>query len=174
MLGLVTPLLFLPRWPLCVVCGLLYGVLQGALLATVASLLGAVLQFRLARSLLAGMARRILAHSRLSPARLPTHHAFAALFLLRLFPLSNFVATNLLAGTIRMRTGPYIAATFLGMLPSSVMYAAWGKFVKRPHAGLLLLIFAVLLALAGGAALLRRRGASWAARKDAAGRQGAD
>ena len=46
--GLLSPLLFLPRWPIAFVAGLLYGVVAGTLLATAASTLGAMLHFLLA------------------------------------------------------------------------------------------------------------------------------
>jgi uncharacterized membrane protein YdjX (TVP38/TMEM64 family) len=159
--GLVSPLFFLPRWPLCFVAGLLYGVVWGALLATVASLLGAALQFLLARTFLAGYAKRLIARSRLAGTTIPHDKTFAAVFLLRAFPLSNFVLTNLLAGALHLRTDVYIAASFLGMIPSSIMYSAWGKFAKKPGAGFLVLIFSVLFLLVAGGIYVGRRRSRW-------------
>ena len=129
--GILTPVLFLPRWPLCFACGLLYGVVWGTLLPTVASLLGAWLQYALARNLLAHFTQRWLSRFRLAHAVIPPNRTFVALVLLRAFPLSNFSAVNLLAGAMRIPSRTYLVASFLGMLPSSLMYAAWGKFAAR-------------------------------------------
>lgn len=159
--GVVGPLLFLPRWPICFAAGLLYGVVWGSALATLASLLGATLQFLMARSFLAGFARRILSHSRLAGLTIRPGKAFVALFLLRAFPLSNFVVTNLMAGALRLKTFVYIAATALGMLPSSVMFAAWGKFAKKPSPGFLFLIFGVLILLTLGGMLVQKQRKRW-------------
>jgi len=159
--GIVTPLLFLPRWPLAMAAGLLYGVTRGVLLATFASTLGALLQFWLARSLLAGMASRVIARSRLAGVTLRPDKTFVAIFLLRAFPFSNFVATNLLAGAMRLHLTSYLVASFLGMLPSSYMYAACGKFMKNPSPVFLLAAFACILLITAGTVVTRRRWTRW-------------
>jgi uncharacterized membrane protein YdjX (TVP38/TMEM64 family) len=131
-LGIVTPLMFLPRWPIAFLAGLLYGVGWGMLLATAASTIGAWLHFMLSRSLLAPMSDRILKRLGWDRLKIPRDQQFMTLFLLRAFPLSSFVATNVLAGALRLSRGRFLAATFLGMLPSSWMYASWGKLLKKP------------------------------------------
>jgi uncharacterized membrane protein YdjX (TVP38/TMEM64 family) len=159
--GIVSPLLFLPRWPLAMVAGLLYGVTRGVLLSTFASALGALLQFYLARSLLAGLAARLIARSRLAGMTIRPDKTFAAIFLLRAFPFSNFVATNLLAGAMRLHVVSYLAASFLGMLPSSYMYAACGKFMKNPSPIFLLSAFACVTLIAAGTIVTRRHWSRW-------------
>lgn len=156
--GLFAPLLFLPRWPIAVVAGLLYGLGWGSLLANTASTLGAWLHFGLARGLLFPAAERIRRRYGLRAAeQLQDRSVFLALLLLRAFPLSNFVATNLLAGALKIKPRLYISATFLGMIPSTLMYAALGKAVKtqagRPY---LVLAGSLLLLLSAGAWLASR------------------
>ena len=165
--GLVLPLLFLPRWPICFMCGLLYGITWGTLLSNLASLIGAVAQFYLARSLLAVMARKLVARSRLAGLAPAPHKTFAALFILRAFPLSSFVLTNLLAGALKVRADVYIAASFFGMLPSSLMYAAWGKFAKKPSPHFLGLILVVLVILIIGGMIVNRSRSRWLAKTTA-------
>jgi uncharacterized membrane protein YdjX (TVP38/TMEM64 family) len=148
-LGFLSPLAFLPRWPLAMLSGLLYGVGWGTALANVASAGGAWLQFRLARNLLAPTAARFRAHSLLARLRVPPAQEFKVLFFLRVFPLSNFVATNLLAGSLNMRTRAFLTASFLGMIPSTLMYAAWGKLLKKPAGSYYLLAVAAVLLLVG-------------------------
>lgn len=131
-LGLVSPLAFLPRWPLAFISGMLYGLTWGTLLATVASTGGAWLNYRLSRTLLAPATEKLKAKYRLDRLHVPREKEFIFIFLMRAFPLSNFVLTNLMAGALRMRPRRFVVASFLGMIPSSLMYAAAGKLVKKP------------------------------------------
>lgn len=144
-LGLVTPLAFLPRWPLAFVGGMLYGLWGGTLLSTFASMLGAWLQHALSRSLLAPATERLKTKYRLERLHVPREKEFIFIFLLRAFPLSNFVLTNLIAGALKMKTGRYVLASFLGMLPSSLMYAMAGKLVKKPSSEFYYAAVAVLV-----------------------------
>ena len=130
--GALMPLLFLPRWPLAFLAGMLYGVGWGTVLATVASTIGAWLHFLLSRTLLAPMSDRLRHRYRLDHLTIPKDKQFLALFILRAFPLSNFVATNLVAGALKLSRSRYILASLLGMIPSTLMYAAWGKLMKKP------------------------------------------
>ena len=61
--GIFSPLLFLPRWPVAFVSGLLYGIFWGTALATTASTLGAWLHFLQARTLLSGYSAALLRRS---------------------------------------------------------------------------------------------------------------
>lgn len=131
-LGVLTPLMFLPRWPIAFLAGLLYGVGWGTLLATAASTVGAWLHFMLSRTLLAPASERVKRRMGWEHLNIPREKQFMTLFLLRAFPLSSFVATNVLAGALKLSRSRFLAATFFGMLPSSWMYAAWGKLMKKP------------------------------------------
>lgn len=132
--SLIAPLLFLPRAPIAFVSGFLYGIVWGTLLANVASTFGAALNFALAKNLLSPMSDRLRSRRTTTAKDINPRHAFWALIFLRAFPFSNFVATNLMAGALKIPFRTYIFATFLGMIPSSIMYAAWGKFAKEPNA----------------------------------------
>ena len=155
--AVVSPLAFIPRAPIAVVCGLLYGVVLGGLLANVASLLGAWLHFRLARHAFGKAVSRHPVAARWRQALADPHRAFLALFLLRAFPLSNFTATNILAGVLGMRGRVYLPATFLGMIPSTLFYACCGKLVRQPSLSFYLLLGVLFLILFLGTLLARRR-----------------
>jgi len=157
-IGTITPFFFLPRWPIALVSGLLYGVLWGTLLANVASTIGAYLNFATAHLLLAPGADRLKKRFRFQQIRIPKDRAFVVLFLLRAFPLSNFVATNLVAGALRIPSGTYLSATFLGMLPSSLMYAAWGKLLKKPSSEFYLVALFTLCLVGGGTFVAHKYG----------------
>lgn len=155
-LGALTPLLMLPRWPIAVVSGMVYGVFWGSCLANTASLVGAGLQYWMAHSLLFHLAQRWLAKSRWKHLLENPKNAFSVLFLVRAFPLSNFVATNLVCGTLRIPLRTYLFASVLGMIPSTVLYAAWGKFVMKPSRGFLFLVFFTLVFIVLGTVYARR------------------
>lgn len=161
LVGTVMPVFFMPRWPVAWVSGLLYGVCGGALLATFASTLGACLQYYLASNLLAQPAAKTLKQFNISFNTVPDRRIFSFFLFLRAFPLSNFVATNLLAGALRVRMKIYIAATFLGMIPSSIMYASWGKVMKeRTTSFMAVAVFSVLFIVVG-CVLARKRYYPW-------------
>jgi uncharacterized membrane protein YdjX (TVP38/TMEM64 family) len=148
--GTFSPLLFLPRAPLAFVSGLLYGITWGTALATFASTLGAWLNFWLAKTLLAPAADRLRRTSALARLNVPPDKEFLVIFILRAVPISNFVVTNLLAGALKMRQPSYLLATFLGMIPTSIMYAAWGKLLKEPSAAFAYVAAFTLLLVVGG------------------------
>ena len=154
--GLLTPLLFLPRWPIAFLAGLLYGVGWGTLLATVSSAAGAWLHFMLSRTLLAPMTDRLQRRYGLEHLAVPKDKQFLVLFLLRAFPLSSFVMTNLLAGALKLSRSRYILATVLGMIPSTVLYAAWGKLMKKPDPHFYVLAVLALVLIVGGSVAAQR------------------
>ena len=160
-LGTFSPLLFLPRWPIAVVCGLIYGAVWGTVLANAASTLGALLHYGLSRSLLAPFSQRWLARLRPDFREIPPDKAFLALLFLRAFPLSNFVATNILAGSLGIPFRTYLAATFLGMIPSTLMYAAWGKVLKQPTAGFYVIALLSLVFIVIGTVIAQKRFLPW-------------
>lgn len=156
-LVVLSTVLFLPRWPICFICGMLYGVTLGTILSTLISLAPAWVHYRLASGLLSGLTRRVLAKSRFAHVTIPQERGFAVVFLLRAFPLSNFVVTNLLGGALKLRPLNYLLASFLGMIPSSIMYAAWGKFAKKPSPQFLAVAVVIMAAVAGGYVLLHQQ-----------------
>jgi len=156
LLGALSPLLMVPRWPIAVVSGMVYGVFWGTCLANTASLIGAGLQYWMARSMLAHLAARWLAGNRWRHLLESREHVFLFLFLFRAFPLSNFIATNVLCGTLRFPARTYLWASALGMIPSTVLYAAWGKFALKPSGGFMFLAFFTLAFIVVGTVCARR------------------
>jgi uncharacterized membrane protein YdjX (TVP38/TMEM64 family) len=130
--GVLSPLLFIPRWPIAFVAGLLYGIAWGTAIATFGSSFGALLHYYFSRKLVGPMSDRLRRNVKFIPRKIAKDKQFLAVFLLRAFPLSSFVATNIMAGALRLHSGRFYFASLLGMIPSSLMYAAWGKLMKKP------------------------------------------
>ena len=159
--GILTPLIFMPRWPLAFLGGLLYGLLWGTLLATFSSTLGAWLHYSLTKTLLSPMSQRIIKRYRLERFVVPKNKEFLAIFLMRAFPLSSFVVTNVIAGALRMDRWTFLFASFLGMIPSSLMYAAGGKLLKKPSGHFYIVAAICLVAILIGSAFAAKRIHSW-------------
>jgi uncharacterized membrane protein YdjX (TVP38/TMEM64 family) len=164
--GLITPMLFLPRWPIAFLAGLLYGVIGGTALAVVASTGGAWLNFWLSRTLLAPMTDRLRRKYRIEHLTVPRERQFLVLFILRAFPLTSFVMTNLIAGALKLSRSRYIAATFLGMIPSTVLYASAGKLMKKPDPHFYAVAGLALVLMVVGAVAARRWVQPWLRRPE--------
>lgn len=165
--GLLTPLLFFPRWPIAFLAGLLYGVTWGTALAVVASTGGAWLNFWLSRTLLAPMSDRLRKRYRIEHLTVPRDRQFLVLFILRAFPLTSFVMTNLIAGALKLSRSRFITATFLGMIPSTVLYASAGKLMKKPDPHFYAVAVLALVLMVVGAVAARRWVKPWLRRSEA-------
>ena len=159
--GTVGPLFLLPRWPVCFAGGMLYGVVWGAVLGNVVGLLGCWVHYLSARKFVSAGSRQVLNRFDFDPGTLSPGKSFWALFLFRAFPLSNSAATNILAGAFRISTRTYLTASFFGMIPSSLMYASWGKLMKKPEPVFYALAVGILLIMVAGTALARRLLSRW-------------
>ncbi|MBV9758697.1 MAG: TVP38/TMEM64 family protein [Alphaproteobacteria bacterium] len=114
---------------LTVAGGLLFGIVAGAALAVTGATLGAVLLFLVARhalaDLLSAKAGRLMARIRPGLER----DGFSYLLALRLLPVFPFWLVNLAPALAGMRLAPFAAATLLGIVPGSVVFASIGAGV---------------------------------------------
>lgn len=106
--------------------GLLFGAFIGACLAVLGATIGAAVLFLLARSafapLVAGRAEGLLGPLRAGLAR----DGFFYLLSLRLVPVFPFWLLNLAPALLGMAFAPYLAATFLGIIPGTLVFAGIG------------------------------------------------
>ncbi len=150
-----------PRQVVAYSGGLAFGFWPGATLALLAEVLGCIGNFYWARWAARAWTARWLARcggrlERLS--RFLGANAFAATLTLRLLPVGSNLLLNLLAGVSGVAAGPFLAASALGYVPQTAVFALLGGGV-RVSQGAQVAVAAVLLALsvALGLALARRR-----------------
>lgn len=148
----------LPRQAVAFAGGFALGAWTGGALALLAMLVGCALDFAWARGVARDWARRRL---RGRGARLDAFLAanpFTATLTLRLLPVGSNVVLNLLAGVSGVAAGPFVAASALGYVPQTAVFALLGGGV-RVSQGAQVAVAAVLLALsiALGLALARKR-----------------
>jgi uncharacterized membrane protein YdjX (TVP38/TMEM64 family) len=163
-----------PRQGVAFLAGYAFGALEGTTIALAAQMLGCAVSYGWARLVGRSWAERRLAGRfghRLRPLRdALAGSPFAATLALRLLPVGNNLALNLLAGMAAISPVPFFAATALGYVPQTVVFALLGKGVRVDGAWQLALavaLFAVSAAI--GLALLRRHRAGRAMEDAASG-----
>jgi uncharacterized membrane protein YdjX (TVP38/TMEM64 family) len=119
----------LPRHVVSFLGGYAFGVLPGALLALIGTVLGCVVTFFYARVI-----GRPLVSARLG-ARVQriedflAAHPFWMTVLIRLLPVGNNFATNLAAGVSRVPAIPFFLGSLLGYVPQTIVFALAGSGV---------------------------------------------
>ena len=107
--------------------GFLFGAVWGTLFVNLGATTGATLAFLASRYLLRDWVERKFGKW-LGPVQHGfAQNAFSYLMTLRLIPLFPFFVVNLVSGLTRMNIGTYVAATALGIIPGSFVYAYAGR-----------------------------------------------
>ena len=113
--------------------GFLFGALFGTLFVNVGATTGAALAFLAARYVLRDTVEQKFGKW-LGPLQEGfTKNAFSYLMTLRLIPLFPFFVVNVVSGLTRMNVGTYVAATALGIIPGSFVYAYAGQQLGTIH-----------------------------------------
>ena len=163
-----------PRQGVAFLGGYAFGAAAGTALALAAQVLGCGLAFLWARLVGQAWAERRLAGrfgGRLRRLRDGlAANPFGTTLALRLLPVGNNLALNLLAGLSGIAAVPFLAASAVGYLPQTVVFALLGKGVRVDGAwqlGLAAVLFGVSIGI--GLWLLRRNRAGQAMSADDAG-----
>lgn len=107
--------------------GFLFGSILGTLYVNVGATVGATLAFLVARYLLRDWVEQKFG-DRLGPIQEGfAKNAFSYLMTLRLIPLFPFFLVNMVSGLTRVKVGTYMAATSLGIIPGSFVFAYAGR-----------------------------------------------
>jgi phosphatidylserine/phosphatidylglycerophosphate/cardiolipin synthase-like enzyme/uncharacterized membrane protein YdjX (TVP38/TMEM64 family) len=145
-------LLMVPVVSLIVASALVFGFIEGSLIALVGSVASAAAGYGLGRSLWRDLVRK-LAGSRLD--RLNQHlsrRGLVATAVVRVVPVAPFAIVNLVAGASRVRLRDFVLGTAIGMAPGTLALAFFGEraavAARNPSPG------SVALAALGVAALL--------------------
>ena len=154
----------LPRQAVCFAGGIAYGLAEGALLSTVATVAGCLLGFGWARLAGRGWARhRLEGRARGWLARLDRRvsaRPFATVLFFRLLPVGSSLALNLAAGVLGIAVLPFAAATLLGSLPQTVIFTLLGAGTRIGHGVQVLLAIALFAASGATGLMLMRRDAA--------------
>jgi uncharacterized membrane protein YdjX (TVP38/TMEM64 family) len=111
---------------LSIASGFLFGPWLGAICAVIGATLGATIVFLAVRAGSAGLVERAGQRIRRLEAGF-REDALSYLLVLRLVPIFPFWLVNLAAGAVGLRLPVYVLATFVGMIPTSLVYASLGN-----------------------------------------------
>ncbi len=111
--------------------GFLFGTALGTLYVNLGATSGAVLAFLTARYLFRDGVERRFGEKLDAIQRGFGRNAFNYLLTLRLIPLFPFFLVNLAASLTRIRLSTYTAATAIGIVPASIVYANAGSQLGR-------------------------------------------
>lgn len=107
--------------------GFLFGAALGTAYVNLAATSGAALAFLSSRYLFRDAVERRFGAKIESIQQGFAKNAFSYLLTLRLIPLFPFFVVNLASGLTRIRLSTYVAATAIGILPGSAVYANAGR-----------------------------------------------
>ncbi len=107
--------------------GLLFGWLAGGVLAVLGATIGAGLVFALAKSTLGDWLRQRYGGRARALQQGFARDAFGYLLTLRLIPLFPFWLVNLAPAFLGVRTSVFLAATAIGIVPGTLMFALAGQ-----------------------------------------------
>src|SRR5258705_2789829 len=125
--------LVLPGSLITLAAGSLFGVVVGTVVVSVASVAGASLAFWLGRTLARGLVEKRLAGNPRFRAldQAVATGGFKIVLLTRLSPLFPFTLLNYAFGLTKVRFRDYVLASWIGMLPGTLMYVYLGSTVKE-------------------------------------------
>ena len=125
-------LLMLPASPLTVAAGFLFGLGIGTLTASAGSVLGASAAFATGRFFAHDLVQSWVSRSRKLNAinRVVGRQGFRIVFIMRLSPVFPFNVMNYVLALSRIRFRDYVLASWIGMLPGTVVYVYLGTAAK--------------------------------------------
>jgi uncharacterized membrane protein YdjX (TVP38/TMEM64 family) len=116
-----------PRIVLSAVGGAMFGVVLGTLWSQVAMTLAILAPFLYSRHLGRELVARRMGRRLQRFDDLLGQHGFMVVLLIRLCPVGNNFLTNYLAGVTVIPLGTFLAASFVGYLPESFIFALLGS-----------------------------------------------
>ena len=129
---IVAAVLFIPGSVLTLGAGAVFGVVLGSVWASISATLGATAAFLVGRYLARdAIARKIERNEKFAAIdRAVADEGWKIVLLTRLSPLFPYTLLNYAFGLTRVRLGPYVLASWIGMMPGTVMYVYLGSLVN--------------------------------------------
>lgn len=133
LLYILASVCFIPGSILTLGAGFLFGVVKGSLLVSVSSTAGAVAAFWVARHVArARIAEWIAKNPRFAAVDgAIAREGWKIVFMVRLSPLFPFIFLNYALGLTRISLRDYALASWLGMLPATLMYVYLGSLAQE-------------------------------------------
>jgi uncharacterized membrane protein YdjX (TVP38/TMEM64 family) len=129
---ILATVLFFPGSVLTIGAGFVYGVFLGTVAVSIAATMGAALAFLIARYLARDKIEQTVGSNQKFKQidRAIGAQGAKLVFLLRLSPLIPFNLSNYLYGLTAVKFWPYVLASWIGMLPGTLLYVYLGAAGK--------------------------------------------
>jgi len=129
---IVAAVLFIPGSILTLGAGALFGVVLGSVCVSISATLGATAAFLVGRYLARdAIARKIEKNEKFAAIdRAVADEGWKIVLLTRLSPVFPFTLLNYAFGLARVKLGHYVLASWIGMMPGTVMYVYLGSLVN--------------------------------------------
>lgn len=126
-------LFFIPGSLLTLGAGFAFGLVWGTAAVSVGSVLGATAAFLTGRTLARSMIEKRVARNRRFAAvdHAVAAHGFKIVLMTRLSPIFPFNLLNYAYGLTKVRLADYVLASWIGMLPGTIMYVYLGSAIKN-------------------------------------------
>src|SRR5439155_8152758 len=121
--------------PMTLAAGVIYGVAGGVAIVSPSSVLGATVCFLLGRTVLRkSVEQKVAANPKFAAIeRAVSKNGFKIVLLTRLSPVFPFTALNYGLGLTTVKLRDYVLASFLGMLPGTLLYVYLGFLIGDLH-----------------------------------------
>ncbi len=131
-LYVVATVLFIPGSVLTLGAGAVFGVVLGSVCVSISATLGATAAFLVGRYLARdAIARKIEKHEKFATIdRAVADEGWKIVLLTRLSPVFPFTLLNYTFGLTRVKLSHYVLASWLGMIPGTVMYVYLGSLIN--------------------------------------------
>lgn len=129
---IVAAVLFLPGSALTLGAGAVFGVVRGSIYVSIGATLGAAAAFLVGRYLARNaVARRIESNPRFAAIdRAVANEGWKIVLLTRLSPVFPFTLLNYAFGITRVKFTHYLLASWIGMMPGTVLYVYLGSLAQ--------------------------------------------
>ncbi|MEO8505729.1 MAG: TVP38/TMEM64 family protein [Acidobacteriota bacterium] len=131
-LYIVATVLFIPGSALTLGAGAIFGVAWGSVYVSIGSTLGATAAFLVGRYVARdAIARKIEGNERFAAIdKAVANEGWKIVGLTRLSPVFPFTLLNYAFGVTRVKLGPFVLASWIGMMPGTVMFVYIGSLAK--------------------------------------------
>lgn len=144
----------MPAAILSITGGLVFGPLFGTIYTVIGASLGAILSFGIARFLGRGFVQPLLKGKLGQCDAFIGRHSFIIILFMRLVPIFPFDIVNYGAGVCGIKTGSYIVATVVGIIPGTFAYVYLGSSIMNPR--YIMLSVLLFMIFVGGSLWIKR------------------
>ncbi|MEI6894622.1 MAG: VTT domain-containing protein [Colwellia sp.] len=117
----------LPRQIAALVAGIHLGAFTGMVIATVATTLGCLITFSVARYLFSEKITQKYPSKLAKISQFLSEQTFLKAVIIRLLPLGSNFLTNIIAGVSKVSMSAYVSGSFVGFIPQMVIFSLAGS-----------------------------------------------